>query len=123
MMPRVFMTIRSLLIRVSGAHLPAQYARIMSARMASPVRDIPARHRFEMELPGGTAFASYRRDGNVLAILHTEVPPQVEGRGHGSALVKGVFDIARAQGLKVVPRCPFVVDYARKHPEYADLLK
>jgi hypothetical protein len=87
------------------------------------IRDIPARQRFEMELPGGTAFANYRRDGEVLSIMHTEVPPQVEGRGHGSALVKGVFDIARAQGLKVVPMCPFVVDYARKHPEYADVLK
>jgi len=51
------------------------------------------------------------------------VPAAVNGRGHGSTLVKGVLDIARTQGLKVVPVCPFVKAYIDRHPEYADLLK
>jgi uncharacterized protein len=87
------------------------------------VVDDPERRRFEMELPGGTAYATYRRDGNVLSIYHTEVPCSVEGRGHGSALVAGILDIARAQGLKVVPICPFVSAFIGRHPDYADLLK
>jgi hypothetical protein len=85
------------------------------------VVDNPARNRFEMVLDGGTAFASYRRAGDVLIVPHTEVPPQLEGRGFGSALVKGVLELARAQGLKVRPACPFVVDYMRRHPEYEDV--
>jgi uncharacterized protein len=32
-----------------------------------------------------------------------------------------VLDIARAQGLKVVPICPFAKAYIERHPEYADL--
>ncbi len=53
--------------------------------------------------------------------MHTEVPTALNGRGIGSALVRGELDIARAQGLKVEARCPFVAAYIAKHPEYADL--
>ncbi len=55
--------------------------------------------------------------------LHTEVPKELNGKGIGSALVRGLLDIARTQGLKVVPVCPFVSGYIAKHPEYADLLR
>lgn len=85
------------------------------------VVDNPARSRFEMPLDGGTAFATYRRSGDVLIIPHTEVPRELEGHGYGSALVKGVLDLARAQGLKVRPACPFVADFMRRHPEYEDV--
>ena len=69
------------------------------------------------------AFANYRRDGDVLTVLHTEVPREINGRGHGSALVAGLLGIARAQGLTVVPACPFVRAFIARHAEYADLLK
>jgi predicted GNAT family acetyltransferase len=49
------------------------------------------------------------------------VPKELNGRGIGSRLVRGVLDIARAEGLKVRPLCPFVAAYIDKHPEYADL--
>jgi predicted GNAT family acetyltransferase len=91
--------------------------------MPGAVHDDPSRHRFELDLDGQTAFANYRRAGDVLTISHTEVPPALNGRGYGSALVKGVLDIARAQGLKVVPACPFVRSYVERHSEYADLLR
>lgn len=90
--------------------------------MAETVRDNPARHRFELDVEGELAFASYRRDGRVLTIHHTEVPRHLEGRGIGARLVAGVLDLARAQGLTVVPRCSFVSAYIRRHPQYADLL-
>jgi predicted GNAT family acetyltransferase len=85
------------------------------------VTDNPARHRYELSLDGHTAFASYRRDGNVLLVHHTEVPREFEGRGIGSALVKGMLDLARAEGLKVRPLCSFVSAYMQRHPETADL--
>jgi predicted GNAT family acetyltransferase len=90
--------------------------------MAMQVTDNPAHHRFELQLDGHTAFASYRRDGNVLLVYHTEVPPEFEGRGIGSALVRGMLEIARGERLKVKPFCSFVSAYIRRHPEYNDLL-
>jgi predicted GNAT family acetyltransferase len=89
--------------------------------MAETVRDNPERHRFELPLDGHVAFANYRRSGDTLLILHTEVPKELEGRGLGSALVRGLLDLIRAQGLKVRPLCPFVASYMDRHPEYADL--
>lgn len=62
------------------------------------------------------------RGGNVLAFLHTEVDPAVQRRGLGSALVAGALDDARRRGFRVVPICPFVDAYVRRHPEYGDLV-
>jgi predicted GNAT family acetyltransferase len=76
-----------------------------------------------MDLDGAIAYSNYRREGNVLTILHTEVPEALNGRGIGSALARGILDLARAQGLKVVALCPFVSGYLKKHPEYSDLLR
>ena len=90
--------------------------------MTDAVRDNPARHRFELDADGDIAFANYRRDGSVLTVMHTEVPKRLEGHGIGSRLVAGALDIARAQGLTVVPRCSFVKAYIKRHPAYADLL-
>ena len=51
------------------------------------------------------------------------MPAELGGKGAGSRLVKGALDQVRADGLKVIPQCPFVKAYIDKHPEYADLLK
>jgi uncharacterized protein len=90
--------------------------------MPHTVRDNTERHRFELDADGNVAFSNYTRSGNLLTIMHTEVPPALNDKGIGSALVRGLLDIARAQGLKVRPLCPFVSAYIGKHPEYADLL-
>ena len=87
----------------------------------SDMRDNPERHRFELDADGHTAFSEYGRAGDVLTIMHTEVPQALAGRGIGSALARGLLDLARARGLKVKPVCPFVAGYIDKHPEYADL--
>jgi len=89
--------------------------------MASNVRDNTERHRFELDADGHVAFSNYKRADSILAILHTKVPKALEGRGMGSALIRGVLDIARSQGLKVNPVCPFAKAYIERHPEYADL--
>jgi predicted GNAT family acetyltransferase len=89
--------------------------------MTNAVRDNAERHRFELDADGHIAFSEYTRDGATLTIKHTEVPKELNGKGIGSALVRGLLDIVRTQGLKVVPLCPFVAGYIAKHPEYADL--
>jgi len=86
------------------------------------VRDNAARHRFELDAEGHVAFSQYKRAGGVIDILHTEVPPALNGKGIGSRLVRGLLDLARAEGAKVRPLCPFVRSYIDKHPEYADLV-
>jgi predicted GNAT family acetyltransferase len=85
------------------------------------VRDNKAQRRFELDVEGALAFADYRLAPDTVIITHTETPRALRGRGIASELVKGALEIIRADGLKVVAGCGFVVDYLQKHPEYADL--
>jgi uncharacterized protein len=89
--------------------------------MSNNVRDNADRHRFELDADGKIAYSNYKRANGVLTVLHTKVPKALEGHGIGSALARGLLDIARSQGLKVKPVCPFVRAYMDRHPEYADL--
>ena len=86
------------------------------------VRQISDLHRYEMDVGGGTALAFYRLIDGVMTLTHTEVPTALRGRGIGSQMMHGVLQSVRAQGLKVIPRCPFVADFIDRHPQYADLL-
>ena len=79
--------------------------------------------RFETSVEGGLAECVYRLGAGVMNIVHTEVPPQSEGRGIAAALVQAALDHARAAGLKVRPSCSYVRSWMRRHPETQDLLE
>jgi predicted GNAT family acetyltransferase len=82
-----------------------------------------AAERYEIFLGGRrVGLADYYRRGEAVVIPHTETLPQYGGRGLASQLVRYCLDDIRAQGLQVVPACPFVAAYIRKNPEYADLM-
>ncbi len=84
--------------------------------------DNAAEHRFEARLDGAVVgITDYELDGSTITFTHTETDPAFEGRGFGSRLARGVLDAARARNLAVVPECPFIRTYMRRHPEYADL--
>jgi predicted GNAT family acetyltransferase len=82
-----------------------------------------AKHRYELAVDGHIAATYYSIADDVITFVHTEVPPELGGKGIASQLIKGALDQVRAEGLKVIPQCPFVKAYIEKHPDYADLLK
>nr|WP_246422557.1 GNAT family N-acetyltransferase [Nocardiopsis mwathae] len=88
------------------------------------VIDVPERKRYEArDAAGGTAgFADYIVTDEMVVFTHTEVDPVHEGRGVGGSLVRGALDDVRARGLAVLPLCPFVKGWIRRHPDYADLV-
>jgi predicted GNAT family acetyltransferase len=90
--------------------------------MATGVRDNKALSRFELDAEGGLAFANYRRTPSAVIITHTETPRSLRGHGIASELVEGTLRLIRAEGLKVIAGCGFVVDYLQKHPEFDDLV-
>jgi uncharacterized protein len=89
----------------------------------SDIVDNKADHRFELVVEGHLAAAYYKLAGNVVTFEHTEVPPELGGKGVGSKLVQGALDRIRAEGMNVIAECPFVKAWIGKHPEYKDLLK
>ena len=82
-----------------------------------------AKHRYELAVDGHIAATYYSIADGVITFIHTEVPPELGGKGIASRLIKGALDQVRADGLKVIAQCPFVKAYIEKHPDYADLLK
>ena len=78
--------------------------------------------RYEMPVDGSKAILVYRRNGNVLQLVHTEVPVEFEGRGLASKLVQGALDDIRARGETIVPRCSYVSAWLKRHPAYQDLV-
>ncbi len=86
------------------------------------IRRNEAAQRFEAEVGGKLAYLQYVPDGDRIAYVHTEVPDAFEGKGIGSQLVKTALGYAREQGLTVIPSCPFVASYIKRHPEYQDVV-
>jgi uncharacterized protein len=91
--------------------------------MELTVGDVPEASRYEARLGDEVAgFAEYTLDGDRIVFTHTEVDPAYEGEGVGSELAQAALDDARARGLAVVPRCPFIRGWIARHPDYADLV-
>jgi len=90
--------------------------------MTEHVTDNRERSRYELEVGGETVFALYRRHGETLVIPHVEAPPRLRGTGAAGRLMRGVMEIARAEGLKVVPLCGYASAWIRRHREFADLV-
>jgi len=91
--------------------------------MAGDLRNNTELNRFELDVDGHTAFSYYRKEPGTITLVHTEVPAELGGRGIGSMLARKVLEEARALGLKVVPKCPFIAAFMGKHPEFNDLLQ
>jgi hypothetical protein len=92
--------------------------------LAATVRDNSATHRYELLLDGDlVGDLLYRAKDDVVTLIHTEVAPQLEGHGLGERLVAGALDDIRERGLQIVPLCPFVAAFIRRHPDYENLVK
>jgi predicted GNAT family acetyltransferase len=94
----------------------------MSENTTVVVRDNPPASRYEANVDGRLAVIQYTLTGEKITLVHTEVPEELEGRGIASQLARFALDDARARGLRVIPVCPFVSAYIRRHPEYQDLV-
>lgn len=88
--------------------------------------------RFEHDIEGGLfeafvgahkAVMTYRsnREGKIF-LVHTEVDEALRNKGVGEKLVLYVFDYIREKGLRMIPMCPFVKAYLKRHPEHMDIV-
>ncbi|MGW5867304.1 GNAT family N-acetyltransferase [Streptomyces sp. NPDC055239] len=89
---------------------------------APTVRRVDSRHRYEILVDGTTAgLTAYRdRDGQRV-FFHTEVDDAFAGQGLASILVQQALTDVRASGLRIVPVCPYVAKFLKKHEEFADI--
>jgi len=80
--------------------------------------------RFEIEAAqeAETAYIQYRWLKANMMLMHTYVPPAMRGKGIAASLAQFVLEYAQAQGLKILPYCPFMAKYMAKHPQYNGLV-
>lgn len=78
--------------------------------------------RFELEVNNFIAFIDYKETENHIALIHTESPAELSGTGAASALVEKTLVYIKESGKKVLPYCPFVFAYIKKHPEWKTIV-
>lgn len=96
------------------------FGRMFGKAKASPQQ--VTNGRFEIERDGQVAYLEYNLAGNVLQLIHSEVPQAMRGHGVASTLAQSALEWAREHQVKVDVVCPSVAAYLEKHPEYKDLV-
>ena len=81
----------------------------------SPIHDNKDDRRFELALDGCVAFLDYERVRGEMRLLHTEVPPELQGRGLATQLIKHAIETAKHEKREVVSMCSAVDNYLAKH--------
>jgi len=82
----------------------------------------PQRGRFHTTVQGHLCVCDYRLRDGVMVFTHTEVAPELEGRGIAAELVETALAYAQQQQLKVRPLCSYVRSYLERHPELRHLI-
>ncbi|QNS08081.1 GNAT family N-acetyltransferase [Streptomyces xanthii] len=95
----------------------------MTEPAATPVvQRVDARHRYTIEVDGKPAgFTAYRDRDDRRVFFHTEIDDAFAGQGLAAILVREALDDVRAAGKRIVPVCPYVAKFLKKHEEYADI--
>jgi uncharacterized protein len=86
--------------------------------MATELIDNPQASRYELLVDGTLAgVIEYQIHNGRISLVHTEIRDEYEGHGLGGQLAKAALNDVRERGLELVPLCPFIASYIRKHPD------
>ena len=97
---------------------------IVASRNPDPIAitNNAAAGQFEARAGDRVAVLRYRRSPDRIVFVHTEVPEGLRGHGVADQLAHAGLEFARAEKLNVIPLCPFVATYIRRHPEFEPLV-
>ncbi len=79
--------------------------------------------RFELTVDGYTAFIDYKERNGVITLIHTESPEELAGRGVATALIEKTLAYLENNKITLVPLCPLVVAYIKRHPEWVRIVR
>jgi len=80
------------------------------------------KHRFELEVDGQLAIIEYITSPAAIYLTHTEVAEEIEGKGVASAIIEKTLNYIESENLKLIPLCPLVAAYIKRHPEWERVL-
>ena len=90
------------------------------------LRDVLSRQRYEQGFTDAdgktrTVHADYAVQGDTRIILHVEADPALRGTGAAGTFMQSLAEHARAEGLKLAPRCSYAVVWLKRHAQYSDV--
>lgn len=83
-----------------------------------PLVNNKAEERFEIEVNKHYSYVEYKILNNMFALLHTATEPELAGTGAATALIEKLLQYVDENDIKILPYCPFVFAYIKKHPEW-----
>lgn len=91
--------------------------------MQIEVHDSSDASQYEAAVDGEPAgLLAYRLSDDRITLFHAETEQAHGGNGVASEMTRYALEDARTRALDVIPSCPFVSAYIRKHPEHVDLV-
>lgn len=88
----------------------------------APLANNESLRQFELIVDGHKAKIEYELQRDRMSLLHTEVPPALEGGGVGQAIVEKTLQYLEANKMKLAPWRPFVKAYLKRNPEWKRIL-
>ena len=90
--------------------------------MGLEVKNNAEEKRYEAFYEGKLIKIDYLSAKNKIYLTHTEVPTELEGKGLGKAIVEKALEDIEEQGKELVPLCPFVAAFLKRHQDWGRLL-
>jgi len=87
-----------------------------------PLKVNAAAHQLQLDVDGHIAFIDYKLVNQELFLIHTEVPDELRGKGIANTIIVKALQYAKDNNYKIVPLCPFVQAYLKRHPEWNALV-
>lgn len=78
--------------------------------------------RFELIVDGHIAFIEYEEEEKIIKLVHTESPEALAGRGAATVLIEKTLSYLEENNHQLVPLCPLVFAYIKRHPEWKRLV-
>lgn len=83
-----------------------------------PLVKNPEANRFELKVGEYTAFIEYKERDKKIWLIHTESPEELQGKGAATAIIEKTLAHIEDHGYKLIPMCPMVAAYLKRHPDW-----
>lgn len=78
--------------------------------------------RFELKIDEYTTFIEYKELHEKIWLTHTESPEELKGKGAATAVVEKTLAYIEEHGYHLIPLCPLVAAYIKRHPDWKRVL-
>lgn len=80
-------------------------------------------HQFQMVVDEQQSFIEYKKEGDKMILVHTEVARTQQGKGIARAMVVKTFQYLDEHHLTMVPVCAYIRSFLKNNPQWNRLVE